>query len=130
MISHIYFGVRGFDAAVAFYSAVLAELGWRLKFVEPERPWAGWKPMTGERPLILVGKPYNGEPAEPGNGQMVALLAPSRMAVDRFHAAALANGGVSVGDPGLRPEYHPNYYGAYVLDPDGNKLCACCHDPE
>lgn len=130
MISHIYFGVREFDAAVNFYSAVLVELGWRLKFVEPERPWAGWQPETGERPLILVGRPYNGEPAEPGNGQMVALLAPSRMAVDRFHAAALANGGVSVGDPGLRPEYHPNYYGAYVLDPDGNKLCACCHDPE
>jgi len=130
VISHIYLGVRAFDAAVEFYSAVLPELGWRLKFVEPERPWAGWQPATGERPLILVGSPYNGEPAHPGNGQMVALLAPSRAAVDRFHAAALASGGVSTGAPGLRPEYHPHYYGAYVLDPDGNKLCACCHDPE
>ena len=130
MISHIYLGVRAFDAAVDFYSAVLAELGWRLKFAEPERPWAGWQPVTEERPLLLIGRPYNGEPAEPGNGQMVALLAPSRAAVDRFHAVAIANGGVSTGAPGLRPEYHPNYYGAYVLDPDGNKLCACCHDPE
>ena len=111
MISHIYLGVRTFDAAVEFYSAVLPELGWRLKF-EAERPSVGWQPATGERPLILIGRPYNGELADPGNGQMVALLAPSRPAVDRFHAAALANGGVSVGDPGLRPEYHPHYYGA------------------
>jgi catechol 2,3-dioxygenase-like lactoylglutathione lyase family enzyme len=130
MISHIYLGVRTFDAAVEFYSAVLPELGWRLRFVEPERPWAGWQPITGERPLILIGRPYNDEPAEPGNGQMVALMAPSRAAVDSFHAAALANGGISTGAPGLRPEYHAHYYGAYVLDPDGNKLCACCHDPE
>lgn len=129
MISHIFLGIRRFHAAVEFYSAVLPELGWRLKFVEPGRPWAGWQPADAERPLILVGRPYNGAPADPGNGQMVALLAPGRAAVDRFHAAALAAGGVSVGEPGLRPEYHPNYYGAYVLDPDGNKLCACCHDP-
>jgi catechol 2,3-dioxygenase-like lactoylglutathione lyase family enzyme len=130
MISHINLGVRGFDAAVAFYSAVLAELGWRLKFIDAERPWAGWQPADAQRPMVLVGRPYDGEPAEPGNGHMVALLAPSRAAVDAFHTAALANGGTSVGDPGPRPEYHAHYYGAYVLDPDGNKLCACCHDPE
>jgi predicted lactoylglutathione lyase len=60
---------------------------------------------------------------------MVALLAPTRAAVDAAHAAALAHGGECAGPPGLRPEYHANYYGAYFRDPDGNKLCACCHDP-
>jgi catechol 2,3-dioxygenase-like lactoylglutathione lyase family enzyme len=79
------------------------------------------------RPLFLIGRPYNGERAAPGNGQMVALLAPNRDAVDRSHARALANGARSEGEPGLRPHYHPNYYGAYFRDPDGNKLCVCCH---
>ena len=130
MLSHVHIGVREFDRALEFYAAVLVELGWRLKFVERERPWAGWRPMGYDRPLILIGQPYDGAPANPGNGQMVALLAPNREAVDRFHATALAKGAVDDGAPGLRPEYHPDYYGAYVRDPDGNKICVCCHDPE
>ncbi|HTK34069.1 MAG TPA: VOC family protein [Caulobacteraceae bacterium] len=128
-LSHVHIGIQDFDRAFAFYSAVLPGLGWRLKFVEPERPWAGWRPTDRERPLILVGRPYNTEPAAPGNGQMVALLAESRRAVDAFYANALTHGAVGDGEPGLRPEYHPHYYSAYVRDPDGNKLCVCCHDP-
>src|SRR4029079_16195684 len=106
-------GTQDFDQAFAFYAAVLPSLGWCLKFVEPERPWAGWRPIDRERPLILVGHPYNGEPAAPGNGHMVALLAPSRQAVDEFYATALGHGATGEGGPGPRPEYHPNYYGAY-----------------
>jgi lactoylglutathione lyase len=64
-----------------------------------------------------------------GNGQMVAFLAHSRRVVDRVHAAALANAGSSEGPPGLRPEYHEHYYGAYFRDPDGNKLGVACHAP-
>jgi predicted lactoylglutathione lyase len=60
---------------------------------------------------------------------MVAFGAQSREAVDAFHAAALAAGGSDEGAPGLRAHYHPNYYGAYVRDLDGNKLCAVCHKP-
>jgi catechol 2,3-dioxygenase-like lactoylglutathione lyase family enzyme len=130
MLSHVYVGVDDFERAVAFYSAVLPGLGWSPKFVDDSRPWAGWRPNDGERPLFLVGRPYDQQPASPGNGQMVALLAPSRSAVDAFHAMALAHGGLCDGPPGLRPEYHPAYYGAYVRDPDGNKLCACCHTAE
>ena len=129
MLSHVHIGIADFDRAFAFYAAVLAALGWRLRFREPERCWAGWQPAEGDRPLFLIGRPYDGGPASPGNGQMVALLAPSRAAVDAFYAAALDQGAASEGGPALRPHYHPNYYGAYVRDPDGNKLCACCHDP-
>jgi len=127
MISHIHVGITDFRRAVEFYSPLMKLLGHVLKFSEPEKSWAGWKPGDAERPLFLIGRPYDQKPATPGNGQMVALLAPSRQAVDDCHAAALAHGGVCEGAPGLRPQYHPNYYGAYFRDPDGNKLCVCCH---
>ena len=65
-----------------------------------------------------------------GNGVTVAFEAPDRASVDRFHAAGLAQGGTDEGAPGLRPHYHPDYYGAYLRDPDGNKLCCVCHRPE
>jgi predicted lactoylglutathione lyase len=61
---------------------------------------------------------------------MVAFLADSRQQVDQVHALALASGGTCEGKPGLRPEYHADYYGAYFRDPDGNKLCIACHHAE
>ncbi|HEY2660079.1 MAG TPA: VOC family protein [Caulobacteraceae bacterium] len=130
MISHVYVGVTDFGRAFAFYSTVMNELGYPLRFSEPDKSWAGWMPATTTRPLFLIGHPYNGGQASPGRGQMIALLAPSRAAVDACHAAALAAGGRCEGEPGLRPHYHTNYYGAYFRDPDGNKLCVCNHDPE
>src|SRR5690242_11654913 len=123
MLSHVFVGITDFQRAFAFYTAVMDALGFPLKFAERESHWAGWKPVHGERPLFLIGRPYNGEAATPGNGQMVALLAPSRNAVDNCFAAAIASGARSEGAPGLRPQYHPNYYGAYFRDPDGNKIC-------
>jgi catechol 2,3-dioxygenase-like lactoylglutathione lyase family enzyme len=129
MISHSHVGITDFPRAFSFYSAVMTCLGHELKFSEPEKSWAAWKPADAARPLFLIGKPYDGNSAAAGNGQMVALLASSRLVVDRCHALALEHGGMSEGAPGLRPQYHPNYYGAYFRDPDGNKLCVCCHDP-
>jgi len=128
MLSHIHIGTRDFARSYAFYNAVLPLLGWRPRFLDQSRPWAGWQPGAAVRPLLLVGVPINGLPADPGNGQMTALLASSRGAVDLFHATALAHGGICDGAPGLRPEYHAKYYGAYIRDPAGNKLCACHHD--
>ncbi|GJH01864.1 VOC family protein [Paraburkholderia terrae] len=128
MLSHVYIGVNDFERAFAFYSAVLAELGLALKFREDDRPWAGWMKPGVARPLFLVGKPFDGEAAVAGNGHMVALLAADRLMVDRVHTTALAHGAACEGPPGLRPEYHANYYGAYFRDLDGNKLCVCCHD--
>lgn len=130
MLSHVFVGVTDFDRALAFYRALMSVLGIQERFCEPQRPWAGWQSNPEPRPLFLVGKPYNNQKHEAGNGQMVALLAKSRAIVDQAYAVALTHGGTSEGAPGLRPEYHANYYGAYFRDTEGNKLCVACHSPE
>lgn len=127
MLSHVFIGVNDFDRAMAFYRPVLERLGLVLRFTEPARPWAGWQTPGVARPLFLVGRPFDGQPAAPGNGAMNALLAADRATVDAVHALALQHGGRCEGPPGLRPEYHANYYGAYFRDPEGNKLCVCGH---
>ncbi len=127
MFSHVFIGIGDFARAYRFYSPLMAALGLQLKFCDSARPWAGWTAPDAPRPLFVIAHPFDGGPAQAGNGQMAALLAPSRAAVDRAHAAALAHGGVCEGPPGLRPHYHADYYGAYFRDPDGNKLCVCCH---
>ena len=129
MFSHIFVGVNDFARALAFYNPLMAALGIEARFCDPSRPWAGWQSEPGPRPLFLIGVPFDEQPHEPGNGQMVAFLAKSRAAVDQAFAVALANGGTSEGAPGLRPEYHEHYYGAYFRDPEGNKLCVACHSP-
>ena len=127
MLSHVFIGVNDFDRAMAFYSPVLERLGLALRFTESDRPWAGWQTPGVARPLFLIGRPFDGQPAAPGNGAMNALLAADRATVDAVHALALQHGGRCEGPPGLRPEYHASYYGAYFRDPEGNKLCVCCH---
>jgi catechol 2,3-dioxygenase-like lactoylglutathione lyase family enzyme len=127
MISHVHIGITDFHRAFQFYSPIMNELGLKLKFSDEKKSWAGW--MSDQpRPLFIIGLPHNGEAATPGNGQMIALLASSRVTVDRTYGIALKAGGQSEGEPGLRPQYHPNYYGAYFRDSDGNKICVCCHD--
>jgi len=107
MLSHVHIGVTDFARAFAFYQSLMNELGYTLKFSEPEKPWAGWMRPGFERPLFLIGHPYDGKAAAPGNGQMVALLAPNRAAVDRCYAKAIANGAGDEGKPGLRPTITP-----------------------
>jgi catechol 2,3-dioxygenase-like lactoylglutathione lyase family enzyme len=130
MLSHIFIGASNFDRALSFYSALAEVLRIQPRFIERERPWAGWQSTPGPRPLLLIGTPFNGEAHTPGNGQMVALLASSRQLVDEAYKVALANGATSEGAPGLRPEYHEHYYGAYFRDTEGNKLCVACHAPQ
>jgi len=129
LFSHIFVGVKDFDRALDFYNPLMAALGLKPRFCERSRPWAGWQSNPGPRPLFLIGKPYDSQAHEPGNGQMVAFLADSRAAVDQAFSIALAHGGTSEGLPGPRPEYHEHYYGAYFRDPEGNKLCVACHSP-
>ncbi|MRW94048.1 VOC family protein [Duganella sp. FT80W] len=130
MLSHVYVGINNFEPSLAFYKAVMVTLGTRLRFVDASRPWAAWQPAEGARPLFIIGAPYDGQAADSGNGQMVALMASSRAMVDRAYDAARAHGGICEGAPGLRPQYHANYYGAYFRDPDGNKLAVVCHEPQ
>src|SRR5438105_9573066 len=130
MFSHIFVGVTDFDRALAFYGPVLECLGIEARFCDRSHPWAGWQSADSIRPLFLIGRPYDQREHDPGNGQMVAFLAANRALVDLAHQTALAHGGMSEGLPGLRPEYHAHYYGAYFRDPDGNKLCVACHSVE
>jgi len=130
VFSHVCVGTNDFPRAEAFYAALFEVLGHPLRFRDPGNAAAAWQPGDAERPLFFLTKPFDGLPASPGNGPMTAFLAPSRAAVDRCHMAALASGGTCEGPPGLRLHYHPHYYGAYFRDPDGNKLCVCCHRDE
>ena len=130
LFSHIFTSVTDFDRALAFYIPLMQSLGVELRFCERTKPWAGWHSGGGARPLFVICKPYDGQPHRPGNGQMVAFMAASRDGVRTAYRTALAHGGASEGEPGLRPHYHADYYGAYFRDPDGNKLCVACHGPE
>ncbi len=130
MFSHVFTSVTDFDRAFAFYSPLLASLGIEARFHEPEKPWAGWQSAGRARPLFVICKPHDGRPHHPGNGQMVAFEAASRDLVRRAHEIGLAHGGTSEGAPGLRPHYHANYYGAYLRDPEGNKIGIACHSAE
>ncbi len=128
MLSHVTLGVSNIPAAMAFYDAALAPLGIirRYTFDDSLGYALAGGPEDGPAQLWVM-HPFNGQPPHAGNGWHVALVAPSRAAVDAFHAAALAHGGISEGAPGVRPLYHPEYYAAYVRDPEGNKLQAVNH---
>jgi catechol 2,3-dioxygenase-like lactoylglutathione lyase family enzyme len=117
MLAHISVGVNDLVHARAFYEPVMAALGARELYAEGPSVAYGRK-----LPELWIGLPFDGKPAHPGNGVHVCLLATTEQAVRDFHAAALAHGGSDDGGPGLRPEYLPNYYAAFVRDPDGNKL--------
>ena len=126
MIHHVSLGVSDLARAAAFYDAALTPLGYRRTF-EIE----GLAIAYGEElPEFWIGGPLDrGRPATAGNGTHIAFAAPSREAVAQFHASALESGGVDEGAPGSRPEYGPDYHGAFVRDPDGNKIEACLNRP-
>ncbi len=129
MFSYISLGTRNLAQALRFYDAVLAPLGHqRIEDYDPDDRSAAWG-LDDPGPHLWVTEPFDGQPATVGNGTMVSFLAPSRAAVDAFHAAALAQGGSDEGGPGLRPQYGAHFYAAYVRDPDGNKLNAVCYLP-
>ena len=129
MFSHVMLGISDFERALGFYRPLMQVLGHVERFCEPAYPSAAWQGSAGGRPLFIIGRPFDGAPAQAGNGQMTAFQVDRRMLVDAAHAAALAHGGRCEGPPGLRPHYHAHYYGAYSRDPDGNKLGVACHEP-
>jgi catechol 2,3-dioxygenase-like lactoylglutathione lyase family enzyme len=121
MFDHIGLDVRDFAASRAFYERALEPLGYRVVFDGSEWNGAGFG-TSDDKPefWIMQREPY-------GTGTHVAFAVSDRDTVDAFHAAALAAGGTDHGAPGIREHYHPTYYGAFVLDPDGNNVEAVCH---
>jgi catechol 2,3-dioxygenase-like lactoylglutathione lyase family enzyme len=117
MIHHLSLGTNDIARARRFYEAVFPVIGLHLMQDKETELIYG----TGTFLVSLI-VPINGHPATAGNGTHIAFAAEDRGMVHRFHAAALANGGTDDGAPGLRPEYNANYYGAFVRDPDGNKI--------
>ena len=120
MLDHVGLNVRDYAASRAFYEQALAPLGYGVVMAFEE--WKAAAFGTDEKPEFWVAErePY-------GTGTHVAFACDERATVDAFHAAALAAGGADNGPPGVREHYHPTYYAASVLDPDGNNLEAVCH---
>jgi len=123
-LTHTVVGTNDLERSRTFFDKVLGALGLKRLFDDDNR--SAW---GVDAPAVMVTKPLNGEPATHANGGTIGLAAPSRKAVDEFHAAGLANGGTCDGPPGPR-EFSPTAYGAYVRDPDGNKFCAYCFADE
>lgn len=130
-IDHVSVGVTNMKRSKAFYDAALAPLGMAPVYpVEIGGQLVGVGYGAGNKPSFWIQLPINGQAATMGNGVHIAFHANDRQAVDAFFLAAMEYGGVEDGRPGLRTEYHPDYYGAFVRDPDGNKIEACSHGHE
>ena len=121
MLDHMGFAVSDYGRSRAFYEKTLAPLGFVL-VKEPMGQAAGFG-QDGKASFWIEAQ------GRPVQGRLhVAFEAKSRQLVDAFHAAAIEAGGADNGAPGVRDIYHPDYYGAYVLDPDGNNIEAVCHE--
>ncbi len=129
MIDHIGFPVSDYERAKIFYLKALAPLGYTLVMEVKQQNQPEDTPAAGfganAKPDFWIG----------GEGGLnkplhVAILAGNRAAVDAFYHAAIAAGGRDNGAPGIRAHYHPNYYAAFVFDPDGHNIEAVCHAPE
>ena len=120
-LDHVGLDVSDYAASRAFYEAALAPLGIKLMM----EPVPGVGGFGGDFPFFWIGERGRG----PDSGTHVAFTTEDRATVDAFHEAAVAAGGRDNGAPGPREIYHPDYYGAFVLDPDGNNIEAVCHTP-
>jgi catechol 2,3-dioxygenase-like lactoylglutathione lyase family enzyme len=127
MFSHVTVGTNDVAKSKVFYEGVTQPLGLKRQADYPEAFGYG---LPGDRPRLWIVTPLDKNKASAGNGITVGLDAPDRKSVDAAHKAGMQAGGKDEGAPGLRPHYHPNYYGAYLRDPDGNKVCIVCHKPE
>ena len=128
MIDHSGLTVTDFARSMAFYEKALGPLGYGviMSFADGDHHVAGMGEVATRKPDFWI---HNG-PATHSPAMHFAFAAKDRATVDAFYAAAMGAGGRDNGPPGIRAHYHPNYYGAFVLDPDGHNIEACCHHPE
>ena len=134
MIDHISLPVSDYARSRAFYDKALGALGFKVAMEITDAPdfiGAGYGALGAPEPVFWIGaaRVAGAAPVSP-DGQHIAFRAANRAAVDAFYRETLAAGGTDNGAPGLRPHYHPSYYAAFVLDPDGHRLEAVCHRPE
>ena len=126
MIMYATLGAHDLNVAVPFYDKLMPTIGYVRT---SDGDWGVSYGPDKNVKKVYVMKPANGLPATFGNGTMLTFEAPSRAAVDKFHATALANGGIDEGKPGIRGDASSNFYAAYVRDLTGNKICAACTKP-
>ena len=129
MIDHLTLRVRDYQASKAFYTQALAPLGYEV-LMEFDIPGVGKFGGLGVKPKPDFWLAAHSTEHPAGSGQHIAFAAKTRAQVDAFHQAALAAGAKDDGQPGPRAEYHPDYYGAFVVDPNGVHLEACSHHAE
>lgn len=130
MIGYATLGTNDLGRAHGFYDALLGEIGARRVMEFPDQNGFTLYGTGARSPGLAITRPYDGGPAQPGNGTMTALAMDAREKVDRLHTKALELGGSDEGAPGLRgPDGERAFYGAYFRDLDGNKLCAFCIGP-
>lgn len=124
MFTHTFLGTNNVDQSRSFYKAVMAALGHTTAVPMPTG--TAFPSAAG---ALIVGTPANGEPHTVSNGYTLGFKAEASSAVDAWHAAGLANGGTCEGAPGVRLNSPGHQYGAYLRDPDGNKICAFAPNP-
>ncbi len=120
MIDHIQLKVRNFETSREFYAKALAPIGYGAQYDDPKAKMVGFGVKGAIDLYISEGSPL-------GHAHL-AFRAENRAAVNGFHAAATAAGGKDHGAPGIRKDYSPTYYAAFVIDPDGNNLEVVCHE--
>jgi catechol 2,3-dioxygenase-like lactoylglutathione lyase family enzyme len=126
MFAYATVGTNHFEKSAQFFDAVMHALGHQRTHDHSEHGWLAYGQDAEATLTLWLCKPLNQAPATAGNGSMIGFAAGSRAQVDAFHAAALAHGGLCEGPPGLRENYGPDIYVAYVRDPEGNKFSAIC----
>ena len=124
MIGYVTIGARDSEASGKFYDAFFGAFGYERKFADGG--WIGYGAKDADTHSVYVCPPFDGKPATSGNGIMLAFTAKSQDEVKAAYAAGLAHGGSDEGAPGFRPPEKQTWYGAYLRDPTGNKLCVFC----
>ncbi|SQF98561.1 glyoxalase/bleomycin resistance protein/dioxygenase [Paucimonas lemoignei] len=124
MLNYVYIGANDVEASGRFYEAVLSPLGYESEFTGEQ--YCFWLAQAKDKfngpGTIHVAKPFDGQPANAGNGMMLAFATEAKATVDAAYTAGLANGGTDDGAPGYRERYDDDFYVAYLRDPLGNKI--------